>query len=61
MGIKYKLADTYYYTVDKPTDGNTKAGYLNIIKNYIRYYYHYAEIYKCRYLCLNILKFLECV
>ena len=39
MGIKYKLADTYYYTADKPTDGSAEAGYLYTIKNYIRYYY----------------------
>ena len=47
-----------YYTADKPTDGSAEAGYLYTIKNYIRYYYRYAEIYKCWYLCLSILKFL---
>lgn len=58
MKIKYKLADTYYYTAEKPTEGTTEAGYLKIVKNYIRYYYKYAERYKWWYLCLSIIKFL---
>lgn len=58
MKIKYKHADTYYYVAENPAEGTNEAGYLKVIKNYIQYYYKYAERYKWWYLSLSIIKFL---
>lgn len=66
MGLKEKLHNaekhTYrsvdlYYMDDKSTTEVKREKYLNVVHNYIRYYYARAGHYKAWYLGLSVAKF----